>query len=282
MSKVIIVTDSTAYIPKEYVDKHKIRVAPQVLIWGNQTYSDGVDITPEEFYRRLSTSKTMPSSSQVSIQSFNTIFKEIREEGNEGLAILISEKLSGTIDSAVKAQQSLADPAIEIVDSQTTAMAMGFIALETAKAAEQGATLAECKSLAEHLKANTGLAFAVDTLEFLHRGGRIGGASRLLGSALNIKPILELVDGQVEPIERVRTRSKSITRLVEIITERIGGRQPVHLATLHANAQSDAIELLEQAKAQIGGVEHVLSEVSPVVGTHAGPGTLGLAFLINN
>jgi len=281
MSKVTIVTDSTAYIPKEYTAKHQIRVAPQVLIWGNDTYEDGVDITPEEFYRRLSTAKIMPSSSQVSIKTFDQIFKSIREEGNEVLAILISEKLSGTIDSAVQVKTHMADTAIEIVDSRTTAMALGFIAIETAKAAEQGATLAECKALAEHLKGNTGLAFAVDTLEFLHRGGRIGGASRLLGSALNIKPILELVDGRVEPIERVRTRSKSMSRVVELISERIGGRKPVHLATLHANAEADAIALLEEAKAKIGGVEHILSEVSPVVGTHAGPGTLGLAFLVH-
>lgn len=281
MSKVTIVTDSTAYIPKEYTAKHQIRVAPQVLIWGNDTYEDGVDITPEEFYRRLSTAKIMPSSSQVSIKTFDQIFKSIREEGNEVLAILISEKLSGTIDSAVQVKTHMADTAIEIVDSRTTAMALGFIAIETAKAAEQGATLAECKALAEHLKGNTGLAFAVDTLEFLHRGGRIGGASRLLGSALNIKPILELVDGRVEPIERVRTRSKSMSRVVELIGERIGGRKPVHLATLHANAEADAIALLEEAKAKIGGVEHILSEVSPVVGTHAGPGTLGLAFLVH-
>ncbi len=281
MAKVTIVTDSTAYIPRAYVEKHHIRVAPQVLIWGKDTYEDGVNITPEEFYSRLSTSKIMPSSSQVSIKTFDQLFKAIREEGNEVLAILISAKLSGTIDSAVQVKEYMADSAIEIVDSRTTAMALGFIALETAKAAEQGASLAECKAFAEHLKGNTGLAFAVDTLEFLHRGGRIGGASRLLGSALNIKPILELVDGRVEPIERVRTRSKSMSRLVEIISERIGGREPVHLATLHANAHDDASVLLEEAKARIGGVEHILSEVSPVVGTHAGPGTLGLAFLIN-
>lgn len=279
MSKVTIVTDSTAYIPKELSAKHRIQVAPAVLIWGNETYADGVDIEPDEFYRRLATAKTMPSSSQVSLKSFETIFRGIREEGNQALAILISEKLSGTIDSAVTVKQSLGDDAIEIVDSRATAMAMGFIVLETAKAADQGASLRECKALAEHLRDNTGLVFAVDTLEFLHRGGRIGGASRLLGSALNIKPILELIDGRVEPLERVRTRSKSITRLVEIITDRIGDRQPVRLATLHANAQADAIELLDQAKAQIGGIEHILSEVSPVVGTHAGPGTLGLAFL---
>jgi len=282
MSPVTIVTDSTAYIPQELAAKHKIQVAPQILIWGNEMYEDGVDITPEEFYRRLSTSKTLPSSSQVSMKTFDTIFREIRQEGNEVLAILISEKLSGTIDSAMKVQQSLNDPAIEIVNSHTIAMSLGFVALETAKAAEQGATLAECKALAEHIRENTGLVFAVDTLEFLHRGGRIGGATRLLGSALNIKPILELIDGRVEPIERVRTRSKSMTRLVEIITERIGGRQPVHLAILHANAPADVNELYKIAKAQIGGVEYLLAAVSPVVGTHTGPGTIGLAFLVSD
>jgi len=201
------------------------------------------------------------------------------EQDYHVLALLLSEKLSGTIASAVQARESFPGAPIEIVDSYTTAMALGFQVLTVARAAQEGANLEECKKLAENARQHTGVVFAVDTLEFLHRGGRIGGASRFLGTALNIKPILEVVNGRVEAIERVRTRQKSLERLLEILQERIAGRQPVRLATLHAQSPDDAQTLLEMGKQRFTTVEHIFSEVSPVVGTHAGPGTVGLAFM---
>ncbi len=158
-------------------------------------------------------------------------------------------------------------------------MGLGFSALTAARAAEAGASLAECKAAAENSTQHTGVVFAVDTLEFLHRGGRIGGGSRFLGTALQLKPILEVTGGQVEAIERVRTRSKSLQRVVEIIEERIAGRTPVRLATLHANAPEDAQRLMDMATARIAVEESVFSEISPVVANHAGPGTVGLAFM---
>ncbi len=279
MSRVAIVTDSTAYIPKDLIEKYQITTAPQVLIWSDKTYRDGVDIQPEEFYTRLKTATEMATTSQVTIASFKDIFSSLLDEGKEILAVLISEKLSGTIDSAVQAREMLPGAAIEIVNSKTTAMALGFTALAAARAAEEGASLAECKAAAEKATQHTGVVFAVDTLEFLHRGGRIGGGSRFLGTALQLKPILEVTGGQVEAIERVRTRSKSLQRVVEIIEERIAGRTPVRLATLHANAPDDAQKLLEMATARIAVDESVFSEISPVVANHAGPGTVGLAFL---
>jgi DegV family protein with EDD domain len=256
-----------------------ITVAPQVLIWGNETFRDGVDIQPEEFYTRLQKTTVMPTTSQVTIASFKEIFTHLLDEGNEVLAVLLSAKLSGTIDSAVQAREMLPGSPIDIVDSQTTAMALGYLALIAARAAEEGASLAECKALAESGIQNTGVVFAVDTLEFLHRGGRIGGASRFLGTALKLKPILEVTGGRVEAIERVRTRSKSLERVVDIIVERIAGRAPVRLATLHANSPADARQILDMATARLNVVESIISEISPVVANHAGPGTVGLAFL---
>lgn len=279
MSKVAIVTDSTAYIPDDLVQKHQIRIAPQVLVWGNETLRDGVDIQPEEFYKRLEKASTMPTTSQVTIGSFKDIFEELHSQGYDILAVLISSKLSGTIDSAVQARDMLPEAHIEIVDSFTTAMALGFIDLLAARAADEGASLADCKALAERATQHTGIVLAVDTLEFLHRGGRIGGGTRFLGTALNIKPVLEVTGGQIEAVERVRTRKKSLSRIVDLTEERIAGRQPVRLAALHANAPEEARALLEEAKARFGAAESVFSQVSPVVGTHAGPGTLGLAFL---
>lgn len=279
MSQVAIITDSTAYIPKDILANLNITVAPQVLIWGNETLRDGVDIQPEDFYNRLQKSTVMPTTSQVTIGSFKDMFSNLLDEGKQILALLISEKLSGTIDSAVQARDMLPGAAIEIVDSKTTAMALGYQVLTVARAAESGASLAECKALAEKATEHVGVVFAVDTLEFLHRGGRIGGGTRFLGTVLNMKPILEVTGGRVEGIERVRTRSKSLNRLVDIIEERIGGRKPVRLATLHANSPEDARTLLDMANNRLNAVESIISEVSPVVGNHTGPGTVGLAFM---
>jgi len=279
MSKVAIVTDSTAYLPDEFLKKYPIYVAPQVLIWGEENFEDGVDILPKEFYTRLKTAKVMPSSSQATPKYFHKVFGDLLQQDYQILAILISGKLSGTIISAVQAQEFFPGAPIEIIDSYSTAMAMGFQILAVARAAENGADLKECLALAETSRQHTGVVFAVDTLEFLHRGGRIGGGSRFLGTALNIKPILELIDGRVEAVERVRTRHKSLQRLVELVEERIGGRQPVRLSVLHANAEDDAKIVMDMARSRIQSIENVLAEVSPVVGTHAGPGTVGLAFM---
>jgi DegV family protein with EDD domain len=279
MSKVAIVTDSTAYLPADLVSQFQIHVAPQVLIWGNETFRDGVDIQSTEFFARLKTAKQLPTTSQVNPKTFFDIFKKLTEEDYQVLAILISTQLSKTIDSARQAIEMLSNPPIEIVDSHTTSMAMGFTVLAAARALAAGANLQEAKAVAESARSNVGVVFAVDTLEFLHRGGRIGGANRFLGTALNIKPILEVTGGRVEAIERVRTRKKSLSRVIEIIAERSAGRTPLHLACLHANAADDARELLQEATDLLKPVESIFTEVSPVVANHAGPGTVGLAFM---
>lgn len=279
MKKVALVTDSTAYIPKELVEQYDLRVAPQVLVWGDQTYEDGVDIQPTEFYTRLANAKVMPSTSQASPQSFHDIFCELLDQQYEVLAILLSEKLSGTIASAIQAKELIGDAPIEIFDSQTVAMALGFQVLAAARAAAEGASLQECLALAKKNRDKTGVVFAVDTLEFLHRGGRIGGATRFLGTALSLKPILAIIDGQVTAIDKVRTRKKSLSYLLDLLQKQIGDQKPVRIASLHANSAEDAKYLLDEATKLFDPVEVIFSEVSPVVGTHAGPGTVGLAYM---
>lgn len=277
--KIALVTDSTAYLPKPILEKYQIHTAPLVLIWGNETFQDGVDIQPGEFYQRLKTAKVMPSTSQATPSSFYRIYSDLIAQDYQILTITISSTLSGTMDSAIQAREMLQGAPIEIFDSQTTAMAMGFQVLQVAQAIQDGASMQDCLALAERARQNTGVVFAVDTLEFLHRGGRIGGANRFLGTALNIKPILEIVNGRIEAVDKVRTRKKSLERLLDLLDERIAGRSPVHLATLHANAPAEAQEILSQAQVRFNSVENIFSEVSPVIGTHAGPGTIGLAYL---
>jgi len=164
------------------------------------------------------------------------------------------------------------------VDSQSTSIALGFQVLAAARAKEAGASFQECVALAEKAHEKTGIYFAVDTLEFLHRGGRIGGAQRFIGSALNLKPILAVKEGKVEGVERIRTKSKAHDRILELVADQVKGKSNVRIAALHANASEDAKSLLDRAANEIKPVETILSELSPVVGTHTGPGTIGLAF----
>lgn len=281
MRKVAIVTDSTAYIPQDLREQYGVTVVPQVLIWGEKTYEDDIDIKPDEFYQKLQTAKVMPTTSQVSVPNMQKAFSGLLEKGYDVLGIFISSKLSGTIQSALQGRELLEKDKehVEIVDSQTTAMAMGFQVLTVARAAAQGASLAECKALAEKTRAHTGVYFVVDTLEFLHRGGRIGGAQRLLGTALNLKPLLTVRDGKVEAVERIRTKAKAIERLIEIISEQTAGKNPVRVATLHANAEAEAREILGRISNLTNASESVFTSVSPVVGTHTGPGTVGIAYM---
>jgi DegV family protein with EDD domain len=158
-------------------------------------------------------------------------------------------------------------------------MALGFQVLAVAKAIEDGANLDDAVALAEKARDNTGVFFAVDTLEFLHRGGRIGGAQRFLGTALNMKPVLTLQDGRVEAVERIRTKKKAHNRVLELVTEQVQGKDNIRLATLSANAEVDAKALLDSATQQLNPVETIFTEISPVLGTHAGPGTVGLAYI---
>ncbi|MGE5373489.1 MAG: DegV family protein [Bacteroidota bacterium] len=281
MSKVALVTDSTSYIPRDIRGKYPITVVPQVVIWEGQTYEDDVTITPEQFYTRLRTAKVMPSTSQVSVVNMYNAYNTLIEQGYDVLGIFLSEKLSGTWQSAQLAREELKSgkEKVDFVDSRTTAMAMGFIVLEVAKAALDGASLADCKALAEKGREYVGVYLTVETLEFLHRGGRIGGAQRFLGTALNLKPILEVTGGRVEPVERVRTKGKALDRIVELVAERCAGKSPVRMATLHADSEADARVTLEKITALVKPVDSVFAAVSPAVGANTGPGTVGLAWM---
>ena len=281
MSKVAVVTDSTAYIPDDLLKKYNITVTPQIVIWGEETFRDGIDILPDEFYKRLEKAKIMPTTSQVSILAMKSAFEGLVEQGYDVLGVFLSSKLSGTIQSAQQALEMLPKIAdkIAIIDSLSTAMAMGFHVLMAARAAQAGETLQECRMVAEKAQEHTGVLFTVDTLEFLHRGGRIGGAQAFMGTMLNIKPILELHDGRIEPVEKVRTKGKATERMLELVIEKIANRSPIRLATIHANAEAEASALLKAAAEKLNPIETVFTGVSPAIGTHAGPGTVGLAYM---
>lgn len=281
MPKIALITDSTAYIPQELLQQYNITVLPQQLIWGSETFSDGVDILPVAFYQRLQTSKEMPTTSQVSPGTFKQAYEKLLAQGNEVLAILISSKLSGTFDSAQQAKALFGDQPIYLYDSQTTAMALGFQVLAVARAIEKGATIQDCLKMLPQIAPNTGIILSPETLEYLHRGGRIGGATRFLGTALGIKPLLHVENGRVEPLERVRTRRKALQRLAELVTERANGK-PVRVAALHANAIEDCRATLADIQNRANVIESIVSDVSPVIGTHVGPGTVAISYMVEN
>lgn len=273
-----IVTDSLSSLPQELIDRYQITVVPQVLIWGEEEFLDGVNITPMEFYARLRTDPVMPTTSQATVASFKSVFEPTVAQGKSILAIVGSSKLTATLNSAEQTKGMFPQARIEIIDSMGVAMSLGFQVLAAAREREAGKSFEEAVATAKKAKAQTGVLFVVETLEYLHRGGRIGGASRLLGTALNLKPLLELQDGRVEPVDRIRTKAKAHSRLVEVIVERLKEKPDVRLSTLHADAEADAQAVMEDAKKQLEPIETIYSEVTPVIGTHAGPGTVGLAY----
>jgi len=276
--KIALVTDSTAYMPPDLLAQYGIYVVPNVVNWGTQTYRDGVDIQSKAFFERLRTDPVLPTTAVASIGEFNDIYARAAQDAEAVVGVHLSAKLSGTYSAAVQAAKLLPGKRIEVIDSNATAMATGFVVLAAARAAEAGKSVDEVVQIARDTIPHVGVVFTVETLEFLRRGGRIGGAAAFVGSLLDMKPILDLRDGRVEPVERVRTKRKAMERVMDIIVERANGKSPIRLATLHANTPEEAAALLEKCKQRLGAVEAIMCEVSPTVAVHTGPGTVGLAY----
>jgi DegV family protein with EDD domain len=282
MSKVTILTDSTAYLPTELIHQLDISIIPLFLIWGESSFLDGVEMTPREFYNRMANSKIAPTTSQPTPTAMMEKFNELIETGNDVLGIFISSKLSGTVESAIQGREMMTKgkEKISIVDSLATTMAMGWPVLTAARAAKAGEQLAGCHRAAVDARDHTNVLFVVETLEYLKRGGRIGGAQAFLGTLLQLKPLLELQEGKIEAVERIRTKDKALEKMLDLVEEKISGRSPVRLATVHANTEQEAKSLLENARERFKPVESFTSPLSPVIGAHAGPGTVALAFMV--
>jgi DegV family protein with EDD domain len=194
------------------------------------------------------------------------------------VGIHLSTKLSATYATAVQAAQMLPGKQIEVLDSNATAMAQGFVVLAAARAAAAGQNLAQVVAATRAATPNAGIFLTVETLEYLRRGGRIGGATAFLGGMLDLKPILELREGRIEAVERVRTKKKALDRVIELAAAKIRGKAAVRIAVLHAAAPQEAEDLLQRIKGPFGAVEYILSDVSPTIAVHTGPGTVAIAF----
>lgn len=276
---VRIVTDSTADIPPEQAKALGIMVVPLTVSFGDEDYLDGVNLDNATFYQKLQTSKVTPRTSQPPPAAFAEAFSSLINEGADSiLAILVSSKLSGTYQSARTGLDSLPDDVrkipIEIVDSATVSMGMGFAVMEAAKEAQQGDSLEEILTRLRSRLARTQILFVLDTLEYLKRGGRVGGAKAFLGNMLSVKPILAIKDGTVKGIEQPRTRSKANARITQLVGE-MGQFEQFGIVESDAEAGQQLTSALKAV------YPHEISayKLGAAVGTYAGPGTAGVVLV---
>ncbi|MCI3921542.1 DegV family protein [Paenibacillus sp. TRM 82003] len=278
MANVRIVVDSTSDLPKDVRERLGIEMVPLKVHFGNQTYLDSVTLASSEFFDKLGSAKELPTTSQPSPVDFLEVYKKLLEEPDTAIISLhLSSAFSGTYQSAVLAKSLLGgDHDITIVDTKSASLGIGTLAIAAAEAAANGADVEAILALVEELRNNTQLYFLVDTLEFLHRNGRIGKASAVFGSLLNIKPILSIDDeGVIYPVDKIRGSRKAMSRIVELVKERFGD-VPLDVRVVHANSVGAAEEFAAILKEHLTlqGVSYY--ELGPVIGTHVGPGTLGV------
>lgn len=277
MARVAIVTDSTADLTPELRERYGITMVPLTVQVEDRTYQDQIDLSTDAFVELLRTAKTLPTTSQPSPDRFEAAYRKLAADHDAIVAVVISSKLSATIQSAVKAAEAVAaDIPVEVVDSRTGSMPLGFQAIRAAELAQSGM---DAPAIAAQLRAEVDdyeIVFFVDTLEFLQRGGRIGRAAALMGGLLQLKPLLRVDEGQVVPYERTRTRSKALTGLVDFAR---GFPRIERLAAVYVSDPDDAAELADRlAEAtSVPRDEILVNQIGPVLGTHIGPGAMGVA-----
>ncbi len=277
---VRLVCDSTADLSAADRDAGRVIVVPLKVIFGDEALVDGVDIDATRFYERMKNSTRNPTTSQPAPSEFEAAFREAAADGSSVVCTTLSAEMSGTHSAAVQAREALPDLDIQVVDTRTVAIGHNAIVRAATDAAGRGADATEVVDLIRGIIARQRSVFTVDTLEYLRRGGRIGGARALLGSVLNIKPVLQVSDGRIEPHDKVRTFQRALDRIAsEVVTAsgETGRRARVVLG--HADRLADCRALAERIRAHCDGEPEII-EIGPIVGCHAGPGTIGLSFYL--
>ncbi|UNO42042.1 DegV family protein [Streptomyces sp. MST-110588] len=271
---VAIVTDSTAYLPRAALERHGITAVPLTVVLGDEALEEGTEISARSVAQALQ-KRTSVTTSRPSPQTFAAAYDAAARAGANGIVSLhLSSEFSGTYDAAVLAAKDAPVP-VRVVDTGMVAMALGFCALAAAETADSGGNLDEAVAAAEKRAEGTSAYFYVDTLDYLRRGGRIGAAQALLGSALAVKPLLQLTEGRIELLEKVRTASRAIARLEEIAAE-CARQGQVDIAVHHLDAAERAESLAQRLRERVPGLRELhVSEVGAVIGAHTGPGLLG-------
>jgi len=279
---VAVITDSSACIPKELAQKYSIELVPMNVIFGDRTYLDGIDITPAEFYTLLRQAKELPTTSHSSPGAHLLAYRRASLRANNILCITLSSKFSGQFNSALAAmeiaKESLPDVTIKVLDCGTAAAAQGLVVLAAAKAAASGQTLTGVITTANSVAKRVSLLAMMDTLDYLVKSGRVRRAAALASSMLRLKPIFTLNQGDARPVTNARTTLGAIKRIVKLMGQKIVTGQPLHVAVMHADALDDALVLRDQISSQFDCAELFITEFTPVMGVHIGPGLIGIAF----
>ncbi len=273
----IIITDSTSDLPLDFVEENKIHIVPLNIHLQDSLYKDGVDIQPSELYYRLRTEDIFPQTSQPSAGEFMEIYQTLKPD-DEVLVLCLSSELSGTYQSAEMARDMVAeqiDAEIHVVDSRSVSLGLGMQVIHAQKCFDEGKDMAQTLSELAEIRRRMRLIFAVDTLEYLARGGRISQLSKRLGNLLQLKPVLHLEEGRIEVLDKVRTRSKAVQRMLEIFYKEASQAQQVGI--LHIDAPTEGQQLAQKVQEYYHG-PLLLAQCGAVIGSHAGPGTVGICW----
>jgi DegV family protein with EDD domain len=271
-----IVTDSTCEAPRELLQHPSVTVVPLYVLFGQEALKDGVEITQEEFWRRLPSANPLPTTSQPTPADFLAPFRAFTDAGDEIIAVTIASKLSGTHNSAEQAMQQLPQQPIDLVDSLTTSIGEGIMVQEAFRLIEKGASRQEIVATLNQMRERVHVLFSVNTLEYLARGGRLGKGQALMGTLLSVKPMLRIADGELHPAGRVRSRKKALEALVETHEKLTTARGPqVRIGVTHANALDEARGMAETLGRAFNTQDVFIAELGPVLGTHTGPGMIG-------
>lgn len=272
--QVLVVTDSTSDLPESLSTGLGITVVPLRVAFGEETFRDGIDLTPTAFLDRLTHSQVLPKTSQPPVTDFEDVFRQAIDRGQDVVCITLSSQLSGTWNAARLAAESVDTDRIRVIDSRSVTMQLGLVAVAAARVASQGGSLDEVAAEATAAIDRVKLVAVLQTLDYVYKGGRIGKASQLVGSALAIKPILSVVDGVLVPVERIRTWKKAVARLPGMIPP-----TPTDIAVLHSRNEADARELIDRLRASYPETRFSLGYAGAVISTYAGPGAVGIAAL---
>lgn len=278
MSKIAIVTDSTAYIPKSTREELGITMLPLNVIFGNETYKEEDEITATDFYEMIKTVEKLPTTSQPAIGLFVTEFERLAKDFDEVICIHLSSEISGTFQTSITAGEMVEGIKVSSFDSEISCMPQGFFVLEAAKLASEGKTSSDILLRLEEMKTNMRAYFMADDLSHLHRGGRLNGAQLIVGSLLQIKPVLHFEEGKIVPYEKVRTAKKAISRILSMLDDDASTGESIRVAVIHANRPEEAEKLQQKIQADYPNANVTISYFGPVIGTHLGEGSLGIGW----
>ncbi|MCB5239908.1 DegV family protein [Niallia circulans] len=275
--KTAIVTDSTAYIPKDVREKYDIHMIPLTVILGSEVYEEEKELTASEFYEEIKT-KELPTTSQPSIGKFVELFEKLSENYDEVISIHLSSGISGTYQGAISAGDMVEGINVFAFDTEVSCMVQGFYAIEAAKLVREGKTAAEIMPILDELKETSHAYFMVDDLSNLQRGGRLSSAQAIIGSLLQVKPLLHFKDKLIVPFEKIRTKKRAMKRIVELLREATNGAS-YYAVIIHANREEEAKEWKAELEQEFPNIEFSLSYFGAVIGTHLGEGSMGLGWM---